>query len=137
MMTLTALAAVLTLTTAQPEASLTLTVEGIETQTGSLAIGVFNTQQGWDDGTAVTGRRVEVTGMTVEVDLGALPPGEYGIKLYHDVDDDGELDANLMGIPSEPFAFSNNAMGRFGPASWSDAVFAVEAAGTRHTVRLQ
>ena len=60
----------------------------------------------------------------------------YAIRMYHDVNDNGELDTNLMGIPSEPFAFSNNAQGRFGPAAWDDAVFEIGADAVRHTVRL-
>ena len=41
-----------------------------------------------------------------------------------------------MGIPSEPFAFSNNARGSFGPASWEDSAFEVSGDTATHSVRL-
>ena len=36
-----------------------------------------------------------------------LAPGEYAFCVYHDVNSNGELDTNLVGIPKEPFGFSN------------------------------
>ena len=56
-----------------------------------------------------------------------LPAGKYAIKVFHDEDDDDELDTNFIGIPSEDYGFSNNAKGNFGPASWEDAMFVFEA----------
>ena len=35
-----------------------------------------------------------------------LVPGEYAFVVYHDVNSNGTLDANLLGIPVEPMAFS-------------------------------
>ena len=75
-------------------------------------------------------------GSTVTVEFATLPAGDYAIRFYHDVDGDGELDTNLMGIPSEPFGFSNNARGNFGPASWADSVFTVTPGGNTHALQL-
>ena len=36
-----------------------------------------------------------------------LAPGEYAFCVYHDINSNGELDTNLVGIPKEPFGFSN------------------------------
>ena len=35
-----------------------------------------------------------------------------------------ELDRNLIGIPTEPFGFSRNARGSFGPPSFEQMEFA-------------
>ncbi|HMD68174.1 MAG TPA: DUF2141 domain-containing protein [Chitinivibrionales bacterium] len=35
-----------------------------------------------------------------------LVPGEYAFVVYHDVNSNGTLDANFLGIPVEPMAFS-------------------------------
>ena len=45
----------------------------------------------------------------------------------HDLNGNGELDANFLGMPREPWAFSNNAVGRRGPAKWEDAKFEISA----------
>jgi uncharacterized protein (DUF2141 family) len=56
--------------------------------------------------------------------------------MFHDVNGDGRMNTNPFGIPTEPYAFSNNARGQFGPASWADAVFTVEAAETTQQINL-
>jgi uncharacterized protein (DUF2141 family) len=39
-------------------------------------------------------------------------------------------------MPTEPFAFSNNAKGRFGPAKWDDARFEVTEDGAVQIITL-
>jgi uncharacterized protein (DUF2141 family) len=60
--------------------------------------------------------------MTFEV---TLPPGIYGARVLHDLNGNGEMDSNFVGMPKEPWAFSNNATGRLGPAKWQDAKFEI------------
>ncbi len=49
---------------------------------------------------------------------------------------DGEMNTNPFGMPTEPFGFSNNAVGNMGPASWARAHFAVSGE-TRQTITLR
>lgn len=65
------------------------------------------------------------TGDSIRVTLHELPPGEYAARLYHDANDNGELDENMIGLPTESYGFSNNA-GRFGPASFEDAAVVLD-----------
>lgn len=116
--------------------TLTVTVSNIRTLSGSLQVGVFQTEAGWDQSEAVNGGMVTVDEVNETVTIRGLAPGEYGLKMYHDVNGDGEMGTNMVGIPTEPYAFSNNAMGRFGPASWGDAMFTVEAGENSHSIRL-
>lgn len=116
-------------------APLTVTVEKIAAQTGTLRIGVYDAA-GYKDGAAINGANISVDAATASVTIEGLAPGEYGIKLYHDVDDDGDMNTNPFGMPTEPFAFSNNAKGRFGPAKWDDAKFSVTEEGAVQTIDL-
>ncbi len=54
-----------------------------------------------------------------------LPNGEYACSIFHDVNDNGILDTGPFGIPREPWGFSNNARGRFGPPDFEAAKFRV------------
>lgn len=45
----------------------------------------------------------------------------FAVAVYQDVNGDGELSRSRMGIPVEPFAFSNNVMGQRGPPSFQQA----------------
>jgi uncharacterized protein (DUF2141 family) len=47
------------------------------------------------------------------------------------------MDTNLIGIPTEPVAFSNNARGRMGPPAFDTVELAVPAAGLDTTVSLR
>jgi len=66
-----------------------------------------------------------------------LPPGAYALAVYHDRNSNGKLDSNMLGIPLEPYGFSNNARGVLGPPSFGDARFQVAGSNTRIEVRLQ
>ena len=132
------IAALSTCLIAAPLASasdLTVTVEGIAKQQGSIMLGLFDEASYNGDG-AVDGANLTVEGTSVTVTFEGLEPGEYAVRLYHDVNDDGEMNTNPFGMPTEPYAFSNDAKGRFGPAKWDDAKFSVEAEGTAHTITM-
>lgn len=115
-------------------AKLTLTVTDIKDHKGALMVGVFD-QSGYDTDKQVTGMMIPVTGDTATASVD-IPAGTYGLKLFHDVDGDGKMGANPFGMPTEPFAFSNNAPAQFGPAKWDAAKFEVAAPATSHTIKL-
>lgn len=54
-----------------------------------------------------------------------VPEGTAAIRLHHDENGNGELDRNLLGIPSEGYGFSNNPKS-MGPPSFKDAAFLVQ-----------
>jgi len=63
----------------------------------------------------------------VSFTLHGLTAGNWGVQVMHDENGNGELDSNLLGIPKEPWAFSNNATGKFGPPKWQDLQFEIDA----------
>ena len=44
-----------------------------------------------------------------------LAPGRYALSAFHNENDNGELDTNLLGVPSEGYGFGNDASAAFGP----------------------
>ena len=50
-----------------------------------------------------------------------LPPGRYALSAFQDVNGNGELDENLLGVPTEPYGFSGNVRGKLAPPSFDDA----------------
>lgn len=133
------IAAIIAATLAAPIASasdLTINIEGIKDAKGTIMLGLFDQASYTGDG-AVNGANLVVAGDTVSVTFDGLEPGEYAVRLYHDVNDDGEMNTNPFGMPVEPYAFSNDARGRFGPAKWDAAKFTVSAEGGTHTITMQ
>lgn len=64
-------------------------------------------------------------GKEVLITVDDLPEGRYAAKAFHDVNGNGKMDLNWMGIPKEPYAFSNDAMGSMGPPRYEQAAFTV------------
>lgn len=131
----TSLAAALVLTPIAAASDLTVNVEGISQVQGTIMLGLFDEATYKGDG-AVNGASLKVETTAVTATFEGLAPGEYAVRLYHDLNDDGEMNTNPFGMPTEPYAFSNDAKGRFGPAKWDDARFSVSADGTVHTITM-
>ena len=55
-----------------------------------------------------------------------VPAGNYAISVFHGVNNNGKLDTNFLGIPTEPYGFSNNPKGLFGPPSYEQAMMKIE-----------
>ena len=47
------------------------------------------------------------------------------------------ISGNFLGIPKEPFGFSNDAKGKFGPPKWNDAVFIFNTSNQEVTLKLK
>ena len=90
-----------------------------------------------------TFRKTEMLGQSQTATAGAmrfrfpdLKPGEYAVAMYLDRNDNGKLDTNLVGMPTEPYAFSREPKGRFAPPSWDDVKITVPETGSNLTIRL-
>ncbi|MGB1169890.1 MAG: DUF2141 domain-containing protein [Flavobacteriaceae bacterium] len=51
----------------------------------------------------------------------SIKKGVYAFSLFHDLNNNKKLDTNFLGIPKEPYGFSNNKKGRFGPPKFNEA----------------
>jgi len=120
---------------ADETATVTIELAGLQPQ-GQVMMQVFNSEAAYGAGEALTARQIPITGATATVEFADVPPGQYAVRLFHDVNGNGQFDTNPFGIPTEPFAFSNNARGRFGPATWADAAFTVTAGANSQTITL-
>ncbi|RZI54488.1 MAG: DUF2141 domain-containing protein [Pseudomonas sp.] len=60
-----------------------------------------------------------------------LPAGRYAAAAYLDLNGNQKLDRNPFGIPLEPFAISNDAVGQMGPPSFDAAAFEVGTSARR------
>ncbi|MBT2558895.1 DUF2141 domain-containing protein [Hymenobacter sp. ISL-91] len=65
-----------------------------------------------------------------------LPAGEWAVVITQDLNNNDKVDKNLLGIPTEPFAFSNNVRPRLAPPAFDDCKFAVREPGQVVSIRL-
>lgn len=117
------------------EENVAINVIEFETQNrndaGVVRCGLFR-QDGWLK-TAFRAAVVKVRGKRALCVFKEVPAGTYGISAFHDEDNDGELDTNFVGYPTEEYCSSRNARNLMSAPSWSDAKFSYRGS----TVRLR
>ena len=116
--------------------SFILEVDGLGKVEGELRIAMFNSQESYTKEPVYT-VVLPVDSTTVFWQVDELPFGNYAIAVYHDKNTNGKLDTNVLGIPKERYGFSNNARGRFGPASWNDSFFSFTADIREHKISIK
>jgi uncharacterized protein (DUF2141 family) len=118
--------------------SLTLVVLGLANNEGKVIIALFDSAEGFEkDGAFVRSAFVEPENRGAVWSFGDLPFGEYAVRLFHDENGNEKLDTNWMGIPKEPYGFSNDARGKFGPPGYEAAKFLFDSDGLTLQVKLE
>jgi len=115
-----------------PTGTLTLVVSGLESDEGHALCALFRTKEAWLKDAAYRARASIAKGSATCVFEG-VPPGTFAASAFHDENDSGDLDKNLLGIPSEGVCASMGATGRFGPPRFEDARFSTDGSDKRLT----
>ena len=88
---------------------LTLTFSNLVKAKGPVIVGVYAPKNKFPDPKdQLKEYKFKVDSDSFSVHIGDLPFGEYALAIYQDVNSNGKIDKNLIGIPTEPYAFSNN-----------------------------
>ena len=87
--------------------ALTVTVTNIPGAKGNLLIGIYDSEASFTDEPLPISPKIPVTSTDdVNTTIEGLKPGTYAIAVIQDLNGNGELDRNFLGIPKEPLAFS-------------------------------
>lgn len=114
--------------------TLQINFTNIEPAKGQIMLVLFDSKEAYDSGAGpVRAIAIDVTENTATATITNVLHGRYGFKIVHDLNGDGTLNTNPFGMPIEPFAFSNNAVGNMGPATWEAAAFDI-AGPTSQTI---
>ncbi len=122
---------------AQDHGNLHVIVTNIKQSEGSIQLAIYNSEETFMKDALSTQTVKADTSGTVLVVFSDLPYGDYALSIFHDINDNEELDTNFMGIPKEPFGFSNNSMGAFGPPSFEKASINVKEPDTQTGIKLK
>ena len=120
---------------AQDEVSLTVQVDEVRKLEGKVMIAVYDKEELFLED-EVVGGTVDALGSSVTYSFKGLRKGTYAISIFHDLNGNGKLDTNFVGIPTEPYAFSNNAKGMFGPPSFEECKFEFVESSQKVTISL-
>jgi uncharacterized protein (DUF2141 family) len=113
----------------------TIEVTNIAEPKGRILIAAYSKAEGWLKQTPLVTAAPAKAG-NVTLTLPKLPDGDYAITAIHDLNGNNRLDMNAIGMPIEPYGFSNDAAGNFGPPTFDAAKVKVSASATRVVIKL-
>ena len=85
---------------------LTVEITKVTSDEGQIILAIYNSSDNYDNRVAFREAKLkpEVDTVTFESEV---PDGEYLVMLVHDINANGKLDTNLIGMPKEPVGLSN------------------------------
>ena len=102
----------------------TVRVTNLKAIKGQVQLGLYNTASDFPKiGKEFRKILVPVDALSVAYTIKDLPIGNYALAIYHDENADGLCNLNFLGIPKEPYGFSNNVRPVFKAPSFRDTQF--------------
>ncbi len=105
----------------EEKGELKVLIRGLDVFQGKLAIELLNSNE-----EQVAEYWLFVESDTLELLVPDLVQGDYALRFFHDENNNGVMDKNWLGIPTEAFGFSNDARVILGPPAIKDMIFGVQ-----------
>ena len=92
--------------------NLNVQIEGVKSEKGKIFYSLFSDKSGFpgDISKAVKSGMVKIENGHAIINMD-LPTGTYALMVFHDEDDNNELNTNFIGIPKEGVGNSNDHKG--------------------------
>ena len=127
-------------TSAMPsQGSMSLEVSNIKETKGRIWVGIYES-----DADFLNREKSRLVEMAVDhagnviIPINALAYGkEYALAIFHDENDNGEMDRNWLGLPTEPWAFSGEPKTRLRLPVFDEVKFIFEQGMEEQAVRLR
>ncbi len=109
--------------------SLTVNITGINSIKGDIYVYLYTSEEGFpiEISKASEFKKIKLTKNNMTVYFKNLKSGTYAVSVYQDIDTNGKINQNFLGIPKEPVGVSNNAEGFMGPPKYEDAKFNLDS----------
>ena len=110
--------------------TVTVVVSALVSTTAAVKLYFYNTREGFlKSGKWAFSKAVKPGGkneFTLPVDL---PKGEWAVAITQDLNNNDKVDKNFLGIPTEPYAFSNNVRPTVAAPRFEECKFTVNGPG--------
>jgi uncharacterized protein (DUF2141 family) len=108
--------------------TITVRVSALRNTNGKLACRLYARSEGFpSEATHLMEQKTPVEAKSQSCKFARLTPGTYAVAVMHDENDNGKLDTNFFGAPTEGYGTSNNKKHAFSAPTWDDARFALLA----------
>jgi uncharacterized protein (DUF2141 family) len=119
-------------------ATLVIHVQNVSPKGGMLRLGLYDeARYPDDDAPTVAAADVKAEVGETTVTLHNVPVGAYAIEAFQDVNSNGKMDTSWIGIPQEPFGFSQDAKPVLSKPGFAKVKFEVAAGVNTQVLHLQ
>jgi uncharacterized protein (DUF2141 family) len=117
--------------------TVTVRLTGFTHSDGSARISLTDSAGFLGAGRALRVASVAVRDGQATVVFEDVPRGRYAVQTYHDENNNRRLDRNFLGIPSEPYGFSNNVRFATRAPAYEEAAFTLAGAAMTLDIRIR
>ncbi len=104
------------------KSDLTVSVTNIQHAKGKISFGLFRKQDSFPvKGKQFKGVLIDTKKPSTKYTFENLADGQYAVAIFHDENENGIMDKNMFGAPTEAYGFSRNARGTFAAPSFEEA----------------
>ncbi len=110
--------------------------EDLQAATGEIEITIFDKKTRFlRKNKSMEKKRIRVEGDKVYAEFYDLPYGTYAIASYHDINANKKFDRTFMGLPKEPYAFSQKFSSKLRKPKFKEVAIQVNA--PKNIVKMQ
>ena len=126
-----------TAASAQSHARLSVSVEGMRNDSGSVRCGLYSSANGFrEPGREMRGAVAPIKDGHATCVFSGVPAGTYAVAVFHAEHNETQMETGMFGKPKQGYGFSNNPSSTFGPPSFDSAAFAYKGGTLQLPVRL-
>lgn len=104
---------------------LVLVIDNLESPSAPVEISIYSPRDKFPTADGQMKKyRFNPSGKQLTVELTDLDYGQYAVATYQDLDADGQIGKNMIGIPTDPYGFSNNYKPKIKAPAFKDCEFA-------------
>lgn len=107
--------------------NLAITFENLKERKGTLYIAIYNDAKNFlHPNHPIKQVTIPVAGLNeYALRTKQLKAGEYAVAVFLDINGNGQLDTNILGIPTEPYGFSGTKHPKFRAPKFDEAAFSL------------
>ncbi|HSF45717.1 MAG TPA: DUF2141 domain-containing protein [Chitinophagaceae bacterium] len=111
--------------TLKTEGIIKVRITNVSKKKGEVMVALFSSPTGfpYETSNAIQRQKGPAVNGIAELTFTDIKRGTYAIALFHDVNGDGKLNTNFIGIPKEGYGVSNNTYNTFSAPGYKESSF--------------